>query len=166
MKSDKLDVWGDVAFCGLLIAGGVILLQDLSTLKHAVFDPLGSATVPRALIWLVIVLAAIVAGARLLGFNVGSAREVVGEPADGCTVARRLGQVGAITALVAAYVYTIAAFLVPFSISTMVLVAASTLTLTGWRQARLGWLAIMAVATGILGELLFTKVFHLPLPGF
>src|SRR5690606_714311 len=114
MKSDKPAVWGDVAFCGLLIAGGVILLQDLSTLKHAVFDPLGSATVPRALIWLVIVLATIVAAARLLGFNVGSAREVVGEPADGCTVARRLGQVGAITALVAAYVYTIAAFLVPF----------------------------------------------------
>ena len=166
MKSDKLAVWGDVAFCGLLIAGGIVLLQDLSTLKHAVFDPLGSATVPKALIWVVMVLAAIVAAARLLGLNVGSAREVVGEPADGRTIARRLGQVGAITALVAAYVYTIASFLVPFSISTMVLVAASTLILTGWRQARLGWLAIMALTTGILGELLFTKVFHLPLPGF
>lgn len=166
MKSDKLAVWGDVAFCGLLIAGGIILLQDLSALKHAIFDPLGSATVPRVLIWLVMILAGIVASARLLGLNVGSAREITAEPVDGRTVAHRLGQVAAITVLVAGYVYTIAAFLVPFSISTMILVTASTLVLTGWRQVRFGWLVIMAVVTGVGGELLFTRVFHLPLPGF
>lgn len=155
---------GDIVFCAALMAGGALVLGELAGVPAAPFDPLGSAAVPTALTWIIIVFAALVMARALVGLVRASG--VPSEDGQPRMSARHRMQAAMITVLTTGYVFSITSQSVPFSISTTLVVAASTLVLAEDRWRRLPVIAAIALVTGITSEWLFTRFFYLPLPHF
>lgn len=157
---------GDIVFCAALMAGGAVVLGELAGVPTAPFDPLGSTAVPIVLTWIIIVFAALVMARALVGLVRAS-----GRPSEDGLQAPRMRvrhgiQAAVITVFTTGYVFSITSQSVPFSISTTVLVAASTLVLAEDRWRRLPVIAAIALVTGVASEWLFTRFFYLPLPHF
>ncbi len=157
---------GDIVFCAALMGGGAVVLGELAEVRPAPFDPLGSAAVPAALAWIIIVLAAMVMARALVGLVHASGVAPDGGAQAPRMSARHAMHAALITVFTTGYVFSITSQSVPFSISTTVLVAASTLVLAEDRWRRLPLIAAIALVTGVTSEWLFTRVFYLPLPHF
>src|SRR5690349_1572039 len=98
---------GDIVFCAALMGGGAVVLGELAEVRPAPFDPLGSAAVPAALAWIIIVLSAMVMARALVGLVHASAVASDGGAQAPRMSARHAMHAALITVFTTGYVFSI-----------------------------------------------------------
>ncbi|MEM9578583.1 MAG: tripartite tricarboxylate transporter TctB family protein [Pseudomonadota bacterium] len=167
---------GELAFCGFLGGVGVLALSGLQGLTKSPFDYMGSAEVPRALAWMLIVLAVLVAlNVIRAAINTpdGAAQSDADpddladpDPAEGKTGPRQQGQTALVTLATLLYILSILWSAIPYSLSTTVFLSVAMIALTPARHRRMAIILPLAVFIGALGEYVFVSVLLLPFPGW
>lgn len=155
----------NVIFCGFLIALSLFALNDLAGLKKSAFDYLASSSVPIVLCWVLIGLAAIVLARSVVAMVRGSSW-IVSETEVEIAPSQTGRQGVLISAISVAYVLTIVLSLLPYAISTTLMLGSCMwiLSPTGKKNGML----IVGLAIGIGGgcAYVFTELLPLPFPGF
>lgn len=158
----------NILFCGFLMLLALFLLKDLSKVKMSLFDYLASSAVPSALCWALIFMASIVLARSLFSLLRTAGTASLEEPADdfessGISTSVQLLGVGAISI---AYVVAINFALVPYAVST-VLMLASCMTILAPKNKRNWWLILgLSISVGGGCAYVFTEILPLPFPGF
>lgn len=158
----------NILFCGFLIALSFFLLNDLSKVKMSPFDYLASSAVPSALCWALIVLNSIVLVRSMFALFTVSQTAAAEKPVDdlesgSISTTFQLLWIGAISI---AYVVTINFSLVPYAVSTTLMLA-SCMTILAPKDKRSWWLIFgLSISVGGGCAYVFTEILPLPFPGF
>ena len=140
----------------LFTALGGLTLWAATQITGAAFDPLGSQAVPYALGGLLLLLMGVDAGVQQ------QTRTESEEPADGMALVQMIAVLG-LSVVYCAGVFILA---VPFSIATLVFVPMASYALSPAYDRRSNMMRlVMGAVIGFGGELLFTKVFFVDIPG-
>jgi hypothetical protein len=144
---------------GLIVVCGAVLWEARS-IPPGVFEPLGSAPIPQATAWLIILLALVVMGRALHGLI---RREP--PPADADDLALRPLDAAAVILLTALYVLAMALRLVDFAILTTVFLLLTIGLLVRFERRLMPLVVVLALVTGFGCQYVFTRVFVVDLPG-
>ena len=158
----------NVLFCGFLLVLALLLLGDLSKVKMSPFDYLASSAVPSALCWVLIFLTLIVLVRSVLVLYRGGSSEPAdaqAEQPENASMSTPL-QVLLVGLISTAYVVTINFALVPYAVSTTLMLA-SCMTILAPNDKR-NWVLILGLSILIGGgcAYVFTEILPLPFPGF
>lgn len=147
----------------LLVAVAALVLAGTRDIAPALYDPLGSAAMPRAAAGLVVVLALAMlwrAVARLRaesGLRAGGGRPP--EP-----VAGRNGLAAAFLASTVAYAGVMQAGWLGYRDATLLFFVVTGLTLARGRRHLVLPILVIAAVIGVGGHYLFTRLFYVALP--
>ena len=170
MDNDRVKDIANIAFCGVLILMAAIFLFELGDLKKSRFDFLASSTVPSALSGIIILLATMLAlkSARkvLAGEKAPAAEnpDLAAQPANGAR--STLMQLAFVITSSHLYVVTIVWSLLPYSVSTTLLLAFCMAVLSPSGQRNWSLIIGFSISVGVILEYVFTHLLPLPFPGF
>mgnify|MGYP001584800522 FL=1 len=153
----------NILFCGFLVIMSLFLLNDLSKVKMSPFDYLASSAVPSVLCWALIFLTSIVFARSLIALARANNGDVVEDPQDTPSTTLQLALVGAISIV---YVVTIIFSLVPYAVSTTLMLASCMAILAP--KDKWNWWLILGLSITVGGgcAYVFTEILPMPFPGF
>lgn len=153
-SSPKLDIGLSIF---LITVCGIILWQA-AKLPPGVFEPLGSAPVPKTVAWIIIGLCVIVIVNAIRKMRLG-----IGPKPEGGFEPRPLDAVGVLV-MTALYVLVMQYRLTSFAIATTIMLIVTIGFLNRFRLSTMPWAVGIALTVAFGCQYLFTRVFVVDLP--
>ncbi len=145
---------------GLVVVCGAVLWEARG-IPPGVFEPLGSAPIPRVTAGLIILLALVVMGRALLALL----RPAAAAPAGAEELTLRPLDALAVIALTTLYILAMALRLVDFAILTALFLLITIGVLTRFERRLLPLIVVLALVVGFGCQYVFTRIFVVDLPG-
>lgn len=147
----------ELAVAAALAALAVAVLREARTIPPGLYEPLGSAPVPRATAALILLLA--------LGVGLAAIRRLRRERPAWRPPGSRALDAFLVSLATIAYAAAMQARLAAFAVLTSLYLLATIGWLLRFDPRRLPWVVLVALATGYGCQFLFTRVFVVDLPG-
>ena len=153
--------WDVVAGIALLGLSAVVLWQA-EQLPPPIFDPIGSAFLPRAVALVIAALSLVMIGGALAGAGAELAQEESGAGAggDGAAAGRGL----AVVVMLAVYGALLESGMIGFAPATTLFVAATGMLLSRGNRRVMVASVITAIVLAIACRYVFTQIFYIDLP--
>jgi Tripartite tricarboxylate transporter TctB family len=158
--SDGSDPRVDLGVAAVIMLLCAAVLWEARDIPPGVFEPLGSAPVPRFTAVLIILLCLVVAGRSLLRWRARRAPEIEAD-----RVPPRLWDAAVVMLLTVAYVAALHLRLTTFAVMTTVFLTVAIGTLLRVRLKAMPIVLLVAAVTGFGCQYVFTRIFIVDLPG-
>jgi cobalamin synthase len=162
--NDGSDPRINIGICSFIVAVCAAVLWETRKIGPGVFEPLGSAPVPRWTAALIILLCLLVMAQAVFALRRREKHAGMGDIEEDA-IRPRWRDAGVVFLLTVLYVTVMQARLTTFAIMTTVFLFIAIGLLVRFERRRLPLILLIAAVTGFGCQYLFTRVFIVDLPG-